>query len=320
MKILDVITNDSIISEIYRICKANSNTYSYKDVISRINAALDRYFELISETSSISPFDDSNRTSEPIETQDLVNGQNKYKFSDFTNEVLGICKLAVLDSNGYEYPLDHIGFNEIESFGNVSGSGGKFDLNILGIPVEWTRFGNYIFLSPCPNYNKSGGLRAYIVRGLNKLRWKSFTADDTTDLITSSSHGLVANDVVIFETDNMLPNGLNADKPYYVISDGLTVDTFKVSTTLGGSAVDITNNGTGNFQFLKVSQELGIPSIHNLFICRYASLPYLIENSLIHKNDIRIDLIKNEEDIKKYFENLDKDIHKRMSFKKRCFK
>jgi hypothetical protein len=71
------------------------------------------------------------------------------------------------------------------------------------------------------------------------------SADLTTDEITSPSHGLAANDRVVFESllGQSLPTGLSTGTVYYVISP--TTDTFKVSTTQGGSAVDITAVGSG---------------------------------------------------------------------------
>lgn len=67
----------------------------------------------------------------------------------------------------------------------------------------------------------------------------------TNDLITSNGHGLVAGDAVIFDGvfAEALPTGLNATALWYVISTGLTTDAFKVSTTAGGAAVNITGQG-----------------------------------------------------------------------------
>lgn len=75
---------------------------------------------------------------------------------------------------------------------------------------------------------------------------KPFTAD-TGDLITSPGHGYAAGDAVVFtaEYGGSLPTGLSADTVYFVIASGLTSDAFKVSTTQGGSAVDLTAAGAG---------------------------------------------------------------------------
>jgi hypothetical protein len=74
----------------------------------------------------------------------------------------------------------------------------------------------------------------------------TFTAVAATDLMTCSvSHGFVADDLVRFTSTTTLPAGLSAGVSYYVISSGLTATAFKVSTTSGGTAVDITSTGTG---------------------------------------------------------------------------
>lgn len=68
----------------------------------------------------------------------------------------------------------------------------------------------------------------------------------TTDLITAASaHGLIAGDRVRFTTTTTLPAGLSLATNYFVIASGLTTTAFKVSATSGGSAVDITDTGTG---------------------------------------------------------------------------
>jgi hypothetical protein len=72
---------------------------------------------------------------------------------------------------------------------------------------------------------------------------------DTTDLITCPAHGFVQHDKVKFSSvaGISIPAGLTDGAYYYVIATGLTTDAFKVSTTDGGSAVDITASGGGKF-------------------------------------------------------------------------
>jgi hypothetical protein len=80
------------------------------------------------------------------------------------------------------------------------------------------------------------------VAGLALVR----TADATADDVQSQTHGLAANDRVVFEVIEQLtvPAGLTAGTLYYVIATGLTTDAFRVSTTQGGAAVNITGNGS----------------------------------------------------------------------------
>jgi len=78
----------------------------------------------------------------------------------------------------------------------------------------------------------------------------SDAADVTANTIDSPAHGLSAGNQVVFwaASGAALPAGLTEGTIYFVIAAGLTTDVFSVSTTSGGSAVDITGNGDGEFQ------------------------------------------------------------------------
>ena len=62
-------------------------------------------------------------------------------------------------------------------------------------------------------------------------------------VITSAAHELAVNDVVWFEAAT-IPTGITADKDYYVINKGITADTFQISLSKGGTAVNTTSTGT----------------------------------------------------------------------------
>jgi hypothetical protein len=75
---------------------------------------------------------------------------------------------------------------------------------------------------------------------------KTFTADAGTDLITSAGHGLSAGRLIrTSNSGGALPGGLTAATDLFVIASGLDADHYKVSATFGGSAVNITDAGTG---------------------------------------------------------------------------
>lgn len=75
----------------------------------------------------------------------------------------------------------------------------------------------------------------------------SFTAA-TDDTLTSAAHPLSNGDVVeVSNSGGGLPAGLAASTKYFVIDT--TTNTFKVSLTKGGSAVDVTSTGTGTHSF-----------------------------------------------------------------------
>lgn len=83
--------------------------------------------------------------------------------------------------------------------------------------------------------------------------------DATNNLIRSPSHGVVAGDRVTFEAYDAgaLPTGISVGTLYYVIADGLTTDDFKISTSSGGSAVDITAAGSGKLRKVTVQTVSG---------------------------------------------------------------
>jgi Tfp pilus tip-associated adhesin PilY1 len=68
-------------------------------------------------------------------------------------------------------------------------------------------------------------------------------------VFTRANHGMVAGNVIQLTTDGQLPNGLALLTDYYVISSGLTTNTFSVSLAPGGAAVSAsgTQSGTHNY-------------------------------------------------------------------------
>lgn len=90
---------------------------------------------------------------------------------------------------------------------------------------------------------------------LGNFDWQPAIADDpVNDTITLPNHGFVDDDRVVFSVEfgGTLPAGLTAGTVYHVISS--TTDTFKVSTTQGGGAVDITADGNPMVRKVDVKQ------------------------------------------------------------------
>lgn len=75
------------------------------------------------------------------------------------------------------------------------------------------------------------------------------TADDSADAITAPAHGLATDQRVFVQAEPgaLLPTGLSENVAYFVLASGLTADVFKLSTTSGGSAVNITAKGAALF-------------------------------------------------------------------------
>jgi hypothetical protein len=71
----------------------------------------------------------------------------------------------------------------------------------------------------------------------------TFTAA-VTDVITSAGHGLSNGEIItVSNSGGALPTGLSANTYYYVIE--ADTNTFEVSLTSGGTAVDISGTGSG---------------------------------------------------------------------------
>lgn len=73
----------------------------------------------------------------------------------------------------------------------------------------------------------------------------TFTAAAATDAFTAPAHGLANTNRVAFRAaaGGTLPAGIDETTLYYVV--GATTDTFQVSTTSGGAAVNLTADGAG---------------------------------------------------------------------------
>ena len=78
-----------------------------------------------------------------------------------------------------------------------------------------------------------------------------FTAA-TSDTITVVAHGLEDDDIITTNSLGTLPSGLSSGVNYYVINK--TANTFELSTESGGTAVDITDIGTGTHYFNDIDE------------------------------------------------------------------
>lgn len=81
-----------------------------------------------------------------------------------------------------------------------------------------------------------------ILWGLDQIA--TFTATNATNLFTASGHQFVEDQKVrVSNSGGALPSGLSTGTDYYVLN--ATTDTFQLSASRGGSAVSISDDGTG---------------------------------------------------------------------------
>lgn len=74
---------------------------------------------------------------------------------------------------------------------------------------------------------------------------KIFEADGTTDVFNCPAHGFVLDDTVRLRASvgGTLPTGVTENTTYY--ARDITTDSFKLSATQGGAAINITTSGSG---------------------------------------------------------------------------
>jgi len=87
---------------------------------------------------------------------------------------------------------------------------------------------------------------------------QSMTTSSGVTLFTSECHRFVAGDGVVFtgepvndQSEFKEPCGLDMNIVYYVLSSGLTNNTFAVGATSSGSAIAVTSSGSGLFYAAK---------------------------------------------------------------------
>lgn len=67
----------------------------------------------------------------------------------------------------------------------------------------------------------------------------------TPAVVTWTAHGLFADDTLTFSTTGALPTGLTAGTTYFVLAAGLAANTFRVSLSSGGAAINTTGSQSG---------------------------------------------------------------------------
>jgi hypothetical protein len=129
----------------------------------------------------------------------------------------------------------------------TAASGVKTNTNTLTFDVPAGTYGYFLWFNA--STGNTGNYRGYAPFGNSAKGFGTVdSAGVTGDIIQSGAHGLSTGDRVM--TFNVfaesLPTGLTEGTVYYVV--GATTNTFQVSLTNGGSAVDLTAQGELFFQ------------------------------------------------------------------------
>lgn len=129
----------------------------------------------------------------------------------------------------------------------AAGSGKSLNSGSIAIPIP---AGTTVQSLGLFDASSAGNLLAVIGYGSSgQTNQGLFTVDASTDLLLSKAHGLTTDDRVFSSTVNAesIPTGIVVGTLYFVLASGLTTDAFKISTTSGGSALDVTASGEGAF-------------------------------------------------------------------------
>lgn len=114
---------------------------------------------------------------------------------------------------------------------------------ILYTPIETTGVAFWFDITGSTTEPAHGAGRSIEVGTLIKKDFAPADVNTGTDTITITSHGFTNGTEVAFDSTGTLPGGLSSGVSYFVINSA--ANTFQVSETSGGGAVDITSQGSG---------------------------------------------------------------------------
>lgn len=194
MQFYDATNKTGICQEIDRLADTTDTSYPRLDKTARVNQAMEELVGEIITADGTWDYDDTNHTTLPRGTGNLVNAQSQYTFA---SEYLDIVAVDVLDTaNVYRKikPFDpsQLGDLSPEEYFGVDSSGNLK----TGFPEYYDKQGDSIYLYPAPsstNVTLTAGLRVWFKRAPNAFTAVSTTAADTTAPgLPSSYHVLLA--------------------------------------------------------------------------------------------------------------------------------
>ena len=142
--------------------------FTAADILASINFYYDEVVNLILKADGRWSFDDSNFTTLPVATTDLVSGQADYEISGET--FLNLQRVEIKDTNGNGVQLQPI--SQEDRVGVAMTEWAKTNAQ----PQYYDKVGNSIILYPTPNYSSTGGLKTYYQRPPSY-----FVVSDTTE-------------------------------------------------------------------------------------------------------------------------------------------
>lgn len=161
----------SLIHELWALCDADVTSYPLKDVIRRINAALEELVGRIINADGTWEYDDTNYTDLPVGTGTLIEAQQSYTFAA---EYLTIERVKVKDINANWSILTPLSESEL------GGEAIEEYFTATGMPTHYDIVGDTIYLYPAPTSTSvtlASGLKVHFKRTA-----KLFTMSDSTTI------------------------------------------------------------------------------------------------------------------------------------------
>lgn len=147
------------------------------------------------------------------------------------------------------------------SIASQTGTGTKFVVDTspvlvtptLGVATATTINGSTVspgqYSGTTTNDNATAGnIGEYVFAGTKLGGITSATVTITNaspGVVTWTAHGFLDNSPVYFTTTGTLPTGFSPSTPYYVVPSSQTANTFTLSATIGGAAINTSSAGSG---------------------------------------------------------------------------
>ena len=130
--------------------------FTAADMLIRHNERLNEVVSIIMEADGRWEWDDSNLTTLPIATTDVVSGQGDYQIA--ASDFLNIIKVEMKDENGEWFLLHPMSYADTQGISVTN-----LD-DTAGTPTMYDKVANSIILHTKPNYASTGGLKAFFQR------------------------------------------------------------------------------------------------------------------------------------------------------------
>lgn len=159
-------TFTDILADVRFLTGTDSVSYPTADIVRNANRALADATALIVAADGRWQWDDSNHTTDPVATTNVVSGQQSYVFDP---DQIKISRVEVADEDGNWHLLSPIDTADVfdQSLTDLMSGG--------GIPRFYDKIGASTYLYPSPDYSYTAGLKVYYQRGASE-----FTTADTT--------------------------------------------------------------------------------------------------------------------------------------------